>query len=180
MASSVVVLTKVCRKCLTAQPVCDFGDDVGTKDGKRGECRACRAEYDRNRIETPRSRALFKASQKRYAARTPRRALYQALRSALKRYPTDEPVTLDQLLDKFTEQSGKCALSGVEMTWSGKASILGRVRPNSVSLDRVDSSKGYTVKNVRLICYCFNAFRGDMTDEEMYLYAHILLKAREQ
>jgi len=159
--------------------MCDFGYNAGAKDGKRGECRACRAEYDRNRIETPRSRALFKAAQKRHAAKTPRRALYQALRFALKRFPTSDSVTLDQLIEKFVEQAGKCALSGVEMTWSGRANVSGKAKPNSVSLDRIDQSKGYTADNVRLICYCFNAFRGDMTDEEMYLYAHILLKARE-
>lgn len=64
----------------------------------------------------------------------------------------------------WVTQEGKCALSGVEMTWVGGQ---GKALPTSISIDRIRSSEPYTPGNVRLVCHAVNSFKLDMTDEEM-------------
>lgn len=59
-------------------------------------------------------------------------------------------LTLNDLFDKLLEQKGKCYYSGVNLSFV----------PNSdwmVSLERLDSTKGYTKKNTVLICVEFNS-----------------------
>jgi hypothetical protein len=47
--------------------------------------------------------------------------------------------------------------------------------PTSLSVDRIDNSKGYIPGNVRLVCVAINAFRGTMNDEEMLKMARALI-----
>lgn len=52
--------------------------------------------------------------------------------------------------DLYDKQDGKCALSGVAMTYSANS------RSRQISIDRIDCSKGYTPGNTRLLCLFVN------------------------
>ena len=65
-------------------------------------------------------------------------------------------LTPDFLFRLYVQQSGKCAVSGVELTYERGE---GRVETN-VSLDRIDNSLGYTEKNVQLVCLKANEMKG--------------------
>jgi len=57
-----------------------------------------------------------------------------------------------------------CPILGIPIEWkqgNGKASIA-----NSPSLDRLDSTKGYTPDNVRVISYRANVIKNDGTAAE--------------
>lgn len=97
------------------------------------------------------------------ASSNPSFVLSFALYRALKRRPTDNPVTHPELMALYEEQGGLCAVSGLKMTW-----MKGKIILTSMSIDRIDSSKGYTRDNVRLICHGGNRMKGDATDEDMY------------
>ncbi len=56
----------------------------------------------------------------------------------------------------FQEQDGKCFFSGAEMTTSGSS---------SVSIDRIDSEKGYTKGNVVLCTAAINRMKNDHSME---------------
>jgi hypothetical protein len=43
---------KICRICKTMKDYSEFGKQIGTKDGYRGECKRCNHECHRNRINT--------------------------------------------------------------------------------------------------------------------------------
>lgn len=159
-----------------------------------------RAAYLKAYYATPRGKEVRKAALKRHNA-TPkareRRAEYQRTgkgRAASKKYTAsyrgvlraiikrasgrhserwpDAPyiLTLTDLVEMWRRQDGLCALTGLKMTWG-----QGRIRPTSMSLDRVNSERGYTLDNVRLICHSVNAFRGDGTDAEMLTIARALV-----
>lgn len=106
---------------------------------------------------------------KDWAQRTPWRALYAALVNAKKR-GADVTVTPAELMDLFRRQGGRCALSGIEMTWA-----RGKTLPTSISVDRVDQTRGYHADNVRLLCTAVNAFRGIMADEQMIEMAQAIV-----
>ena len=65
------------------------------------------------------------------------------------------------LLQMFYKQQGLCTLSGVRMTWGGN----GRV-PTHVSIDRIDSTKDYTIGNVQLVCCAVNIMKSNMQEYE--------------
>lgn len=81
----------------------------------------------------------------------------------LERWP-DAPltITIADLEVLFNYQKGLCALSGVKMTWG-----QGSVKATSLSVDRIESNRGYHLDNIRFICHAVNAFRGNGTDAEM-------------
>lgn len=68
-------------------------------------------------------------------------------------------------MERWERIGGMCELSGIKMTWG---SGTGMPQATSISLDRIDRTKGYSQDNVRLICNCINNFRGTMTDIELF------------
>jgi hypothetical protein len=107
-----------------------------------------------------RQRAIQKVRE--WTAKSPRAALHRSLSNALKRRPTENPATIKSLVELWKQQQGKCAVTGIEMVW-----CKGRTLPESMSIDRIDQTKGYEIGNVRLVCYQVNTFRGRWSDEQM-------------
>ena len=73
-----------------------------------------------------------------------------------------EFLSLDYVMGIYHAQKGRCALSGEWMTWEvGK----GRVSTN-ISIDRIDSSKGYVPGNIQLVCAIVNCMKNEYSQEE--------------
>lgn len=64
----------------------------------------------------------------------------------------------------YKQQNGKCYYTGVEM----KLMTDRKNDPLVMSVDRKDSSKGYTLDNIVLCCYGINALKGRHEEEYMY------------
>ncbi|MCI0564025.1 MAG: hypothetical protein MN733_36580, partial [Nitrososphaera sp.] len=72
-------------------------------------------------------------------------------------------LTVEQLMFIWNEQSGKCALTGVEMTMQ-----LGEGwKPTNGSIDRIDSAQPYTKGNVRFLCDMVNRMKSVASDDEL-------------
>lgn len=74
----------------------------------------------------------------------------------------------------YEKQDGMCALTGLKMTTVRGS---GRISTN-MSLDRIDSSKGYTEDNVQLVCVFANTLKSDKTLDELYYFCERILKNR--
>ena len=73
-----------------------------------------------------------------------------------------EFLTLDYMMGIYHAQDGKCALSGEQMTH-----ITGKGRGSTnISIDRIDSSKGYVPGNVQLVCAIINCMKNEHPQEE--------------
>lgn len=68
----------------------------------------------------------------------------------------DHDIDFDFLVAKWQQQCGKCYYSGETLTLSGEM---------RVSLDRQDSSRGYTKDNVNLVCLTINYMKRDTPHE---------------
>ena len=88
----------------------------------------------------------------------------KALQRALLRRPSSDSATIDDLLKMYDDQRGRCAVSGVKMTWAGGN---GKALPTAISIDRKNPKMGYALRNVRLVCFAVNAFKMNMTDRQM-------------
>ena len=102
--------------------------------------------------------------------KTPRAAINKSLKLAYKRRPNFKNITLDEAIKIYELQQGKCALTGIVMTWR-----QGRVLPTSISFDRIDSNSDYVQNNVRFVCHAVNSFRGRMSDAEMLVMAKAIV-----
>jgi hypothetical protein len=73
-----------------------------------------------------------------------------------RRHGTDESsscsITTDQLTTLYQNQNGLCAVTNQTM------SLLSHLN-TTISLDRLDDSRGYHIENCRLVCYGVNAAR---------------------
>lgn len=68
----------------------------------------------------------------------------------------------------FNFQNGLCAISKIKMEKEAG--------PFSLSIDRIDSNKGYTKDNVQLICSCLNSMKKDLSNDE---FISVLKKVSE-
>jgi len=134
----VYYLCNKCKKWLTKE---HFSIDNTFLHGNRGglcrECKDCQKErYYKERAKLLQDDHLAWKYKLTQALKGVRR------RSKLKNNYTD--IDLEFLMYLWNKQNGKCALTGMDMTYKF---YEGRVNTN-VSVDRIDSSKGYTRDNV--------------------------------
>lgn len=70
--------------------------------------------------------------------------------------------TIDDAWEKFVEQDGRCAFTGIPLIFESKCN-----RPDgTASLDRIDSSKGYTKDNVQWVHKDINYIKRDLSDAD--------------
>mgnify|MGYP001600285305 CR=1 FL=1 len=64
------------------------------------------------------------------------------------------------LLTRLKATGGKCEQTGIKLSPPNN----GPLSPWSTSLDRIDSSKGYTKDNVQIVCWSYNVAKSTFTD----------------
>lgn len=94
-----------------------------------------------------------------YRALNPRYRLYKIFNGAKSRSiakGTEFTISPEFVYNLWDDQQGCCALTGVEFDLEKWRGLKGKVSPYAPSLDRIDSTGGYTENNVRLICHQMN------------------------
>lgn len=102
-------------------------------------------------------------------AESPKCNIARMVRFAKQRAGGD--ITTDDIFQMWVDQDARCALSGLKMTWGG-----GKIQPTTLSMDRIDPSRGYFLDNVRLVCHSVNMFRGQMNDAQLLEIAEAIVK----
>lgn len=69
-------------------------------------------------------------------------------------------IDYDYLLQLYRDQSGKCAILGIPMTWEFN-------NLKTISVDRIDSTKGYIPGNVQLVTQFINTAKRHHSNEEV-------------
>lgn len=79
-------------------------------------------------------------------------------------------ITCEDIWKLFLKQKRKCALTNLDLnfqssttTWDGTA-----------SLDRIDSSKGYTIDNVQWVHKDINSMKRDFTEKQLFEYCKLI------
>jgi len=92
---------------------------------------------------------------------------YSFIKFRLRRTEKHGNITYDYLIDLLNKQNGKCALSGVQMTYH-----LNDL--SSISIDRIDSNIGYEKGNVQLVCKFINLGKNDHSNESVFYFLKLL------
>lgn len=156
---------KLCKTCSRWKAVSEFGPAKATCDKLETRCKSCSVDKViayRNSCR----KAFFRTLSSRHKGNLVTGS--QRRRDML----ADSCVCTAVLEELWQEQGGKCAITGVEMT---HVSGEGRVYTN-VSIDRVDSTAGYTRDNIRLVCVIVNIMKHTMSDEELLEWCRLILK----
>lgn len=164
----------LCNKCKGWFTEDHFNHDNTSLHGNRGglcnECKTCqKLRYNKEREKL--------LQDDNYAWRY---KLQQALKGTKRRSKfknTYNDLDLEFLMYLWNKQEGMCALTGIRMTYKF---YEGRVNTN-VSVDRIDSSKGYTKDNVQLVCMAANQMKNDLNmDEFINMCEMVLALEREK
>ncbi len=129
-------------------------------------CKKCRAA---SKVSYIKNKLSYSNRQKEQRKESPKLNIARMVSSAKKRVGGN--ISAGEVYDLWLSQDKKCAISGIEMTWGG-----GALKPNTLSMDRIDQNKGYDSGNVRLVCHAINMFRGRMTDLEMLFFAESIVR----
>lgn len=168
---------KTCPRCGNTLPVSSFHRDKKKRDGLRSWCKDCVSwKFQHQFLGTDAyQRRLRKYRENRKAAVAlnpkPQWATYamgNAKRRA-KEIGVDFTLTRADILAVFPD---RCPLLGTEFVFA-----QGQTAPASPSLDRKDSSRGYTPDNVWVISAKANRIKSDATTDEIAMVVENLRKA---
>ena len=113
-----------------------------------------------NRLVTPDEIAL--GGLKEFSRRVRRRKKF-----AEELLPTD-------LLIIWKKQNGKCAITNVDLLLPNDINYKSVNNNYKASIDRVDSSKPYTIDNIQFLSATMNYLKGDMSDENVNEFFEII------
>jgi hypothetical protein len=81
-------------------------------------------------------------------------------------------ITKEDVIKLYKDQNGKCAITKKEMTHNAlndrKEKDCHILNPYNISIDRINSTVGYTKTNIRLVGAIINRIRFDMTDKQFF------------
>ena len=101
------------------------------------------------------------------------KGLFRSLKYSRKEF--DWEITCEYVETLWDKQEGKCALSGVFLTWQageGKQDF-------NVSIDRKDPNKGYIIGNIQLVAQRVNVMKHTLGDSEFYWWCKNITHNKE-
>lgn len=124
---------------------------------------AANSEWNRNNPDLHReAQAAWRRKNKEDRITKLKEVLRTAQTNAKKRGFECE-ITLEVFDAWLKTQGEKCALTDIDFDYSCDDKY--RVRPFAPSIDRIDSSKGYTFDNIQIVCVMVNRAKNEMTQE---------------
>jgi hypothetical protein len=141
---------KTCFRCKEAKDESLFFKHKQTSDGFHSWCKSC------CRAGNARSRAKKDSTIEGKGITIWR----NAQKSAEKR-KQEFSITLSDIVKAWRDQKEICAYSGRKMT-------LVAAQINTVSIERIDSTIGYTPANTILVCQAINRMKSDFNYDDFY------------
>ncbi len=156
---------KICKDCNKLKNIDSF-DKVSYKNGNtciRNTCKECmkaqKNQYYKNQVEND-----LGLSSNRSAESWITKIIYKASKRN-KLFEIDK----EYVLDIYKKQNGRCALSGEILTFH-KNNLS-----SNISIDRIDSLKGYVIGNIQLVCTHVNIMKWDKSTEELLTWCEKII-----
>jgi len=155
-----VTATRVCKVCEQQLPESRFSVNQGYR---ANTCKSCR---------TDQNNAIRNSSASDFL----RQALV-SLKSSRSKQGFEFTLTHDDLLGIYEAQGGICALSGVLMTRHRDGS---GERPTNCSIDRINPTRGYTRRNIQLVCWQVNKMKHGLMEPEFWWWIQNICRHSEE
>lgn len=157
--------TRKCTSCKKELPLEEFvaKNDRGTVHSRK--CKPCTyALRQKNASATPQNYLTRLFGQLKHA------------RTKKEKSKIKWEIELEHVLDLWDQQEGKCALTGLFMTYHKDGS--GR-RDLNASIDRIDPDVDYLAHNIQLVCARANAMKHILKEDELYWWAKNIVESKE-
>lgn len=169
---------KICRKCKIEKDISCFSTASRNIGGKTHSCKTCQAayrkfrRYDELRREQDDYKEYNHKRNKAYIATPKGRAHYLIIAAKKRAIEKNLPFNLTVEYVQVVIFIGICQRTGIKFDLETK----GRAIRNAYapSIDRIDSSKGYTIDNTQIVCDMYNHGKGQHSDEEFIKFCHIV------
>lgn len=90
-------------------------------------------------------------------------------------------ITVDELMEIGRKQNWRCAITGDQLEFTrGGTFNNNNSNSRSCSIDRIDTSRGYTLGNVQLVTWQTNSAKAGMTQEEIIQWARRVYNAQRR
>ena len=147
--------TKLCPKCEQTLDISKFNKDKSNSTGLQTYCKECGTQNTKK----------WASSYDGYL----KKLFLDIKHNAKKRAKSLEVnITIDDLKELYEAQNGLCALSGIKMTMDTYMVKENQhiINKNNISVDRIDSDKGYDKDNIQLVCAIINRMKSDLPDND--------------
>lgn len=140
----------ICSGCKRDKPRYLFPNNSKYKYGKEKRCKTCNLKSLQNRRKTHDKEQVLKTILKTCKDSSKKRNK--------KGRTCNFAITMKDILGLLEKQNNKCAYTGKKLMFEYNNSY-------KISIDRIDSSKGYTIDNIQLIGYIVNVAKSDLSEE---------------
>lgn len=166
---------KICNVCKVDKPLEEFSKLHCTKDGRAYACLTCsrvkaKAYRDLNREQYNVNQKLGRQTEKTFIAQ-----LLHGAKTRSKQKGFEFSLTVEFITDLLHKIDYKCQITGQQMNLNSFSKK--DKNPFKVSLDRVDSTKGYTEDNVQLTCWAVNLMKNTFDEEDFKFWIDTIHKA---
>lgn len=162
---------KTCRKCGETKGLFNFNKDKTKKLGVGSLCKPCASittheYYIKNSSHIKRRVSKYNMTYLPPYERDVISRLKNLCTKAKGRRKEFSLVDQD-LFDLWEKQQGLCTYTKLPL-------LAAANQPNTISLDRIDSSIGYVVGNIQLVCAAVNRMKMDMTEEQFIRFCSLV------
>lgn len=89
-------------------------------------------------------------------------------------------ITVQDLIDLYHQQDGQCAMTGTHLTMNGSQnSDHTNLNDWDISLDRIDSSQGYTKDNIQLVGMRISRMKSGISNTEFMEWCTAVVEANQ-
>jgi hypothetical protein len=157
--------SKECRTCKVYLPLSAYAVNRAAKDGLQWVCKVC--DNKRQVKRRAERKEQFQEYGKEYRFKNKDnldfrlQCLLNSSRARAREKNREHDITKQDLLDIYPKDN-KCPIFGFNLEWNGNG-----FRETSPSIDRIDSSRGYTKDNIQIISWKANRIKGYATVEDL-------------
>lgn len=90
-----------------------------------------------------------------------------------------EELDIEKMIEIWNSQNGKCKFTGVDLVLPHEEKYKSTSHNYKASIDRIDSSKPYTIDNIQFVSYSVNNLKHTMTEFEVMEFFNIIKKSYE-
>jgi hypothetical protein len=168
---------KTCTTCNKTKSLDMFHKSKGKKYGVSHNCKECAKSisYDYYLKHAEKIKAKVSVYRKAYVPRFAR-----DIESRLRNLRTNAKLRKNKkfdlqesdMLDTWGKQNGLCAYTKLPLVATAN-------QFNTISLDRINSSNGYTPDNIQFVCAAINKMKQEYTEEVFLLFCHLVTQNNE-
>lgn len=188
---------KRCGHCKEEKVLSFFAKNRASPDGYQGYCKNCsrasvKKNYDANKDKYKQkyqeNKKAILARQKKYrnenlemykeldriyrlSIKGRSMTLFNAVKARCRQFGHELELCPARI--EFALLVGKCERTGIPFVLEKHESRM--TNPYSPSVDRKDSTKGYTYSNVQIVCTAYNLAKNQMTDNEFLDFCKVVV-----